>query len=346
MTKFITYDFNKDTLDQINESIESKRYYGPLSTSKVFKLADAGAKIGGEKLSDVLPKMVVSDKGFTHIIPALISKELMYDMFDSRTFKMKNKNKVKEAIISGDIIMVYSEKYKIPASIPYIVRATDTATIYVNVSNYARMNEQGMLEAIPRQESSLMALLYSAFISKVYMSPNYMPNHSEIKTLGITYGNMFGQVAAFICGISDPIMTTKFKYIGTKFFLIQTFGTDTGQDLLYRHFIDYYSDKISSKQVLNMLDEQMDINAYDNIESLFAEIMKVYPSLKNLSLTSFLETWVKRYGVSTTMAIDYTSYMLYIIISIILGASSVNIRSLDAVVPKDITDAYNSFQNK
>jgi hypothetical protein len=342
--KFLSYDFKNHTLEEINESIDAKRYYGPLSTSRVFQLADAGTKVGGEKLSEVLPKMVVSEKGFVHVSPALFSKELMYDLFDSRNFKMKNKNNIKEAIIKGSIVLVYSEKYKIPASIPYIVRATNPAVVYVNVSNYTRMTDSGMLECLPRQENALMSLLYSAYVSTIFMGPDYKPAQSVLKTMGITYGNMFGQVIAFNSAISDPIMTMKLKYIGTKFFLIQVFGTELGQDFMYRVFENYFVDRMSSKQVISLLDEQIDLDAYDDIESLFREILKLYPNLKNLSLSSFLETWVKRYGISTAMVIDYPSYMIYVIISIILGASSVNIRSLDAVVPKDIADAYNSIQ--
>lgn len=341
---FLSYDFKNHTLDVIQEALDTRNFYSPLSTSKVFQKANEGAKINGERLSDILPKMVVADQGFTQIVPERLSKEMLYELFDSRSFKFTNKSKVKDAIFNKEIVLVYSEKYKVPASIPYIVRATNPPTIYVNVANYTKMSDHGVLDVLPRQESSLMALLYSAYISLHYLKPNVNPGRSELKTFAMTYGNMFGNIVGYNAGISDPIMLNKIKYLGTKFYLIQLMGTGEGDDYMYRIMKPYFEDRLSSKQVVEMLDEQFPLDCFDNIELLFLEILKNYPNIKNLSLAPFMEAWIKRYGISSVMAADYPGYMLYIIVSVLLGAPSVNIRSLDNVVDKDIANAYKNMQ--
>lgn len=337
----IQLDFKGLTIDKINEAIDNKSLYGPLSASKVFQLADSGTK--NEKLSSMLPKMVSDEQGFTHVSYEFLSKELIYDLFESKSFKIKNKTFIKEAIIKKNLILVYSEKYKVPASIPYVIRKGTPPTIYVNVSNFTKMTDTGYLECIPRQESGLMAVLFSAYCAMAY-TEDRVPTSNVLKTMALTYSGMFGTIIGYNSSISDPIMLTKLKYLGAKFFCIQAYGTENGADLFYRNLSSYFENKISSKQVIDSLDLQFPDDSFDNIELLFTKILQVYPNIKNLSLAAFLENWIKRFGPATTMSIDYVGYMLYVMVSIILGSPAINIRSLDPVVPNTISEAYADLQ--
>jgi hypothetical protein len=334
-------------LGNLLEAIDAKPLYGPLSSSKVFEFANKSSKVNGLALTDVLPRMATDGEGFTHVPYKLLSKELVFALFESRTFKMRNKKSVQEAVEKGEVILAYSEKFKVPVSIPFIIQKTGNGyRVIVNICSYGEFDSSGSFVAKERNNTTLMSLIYTGYIVQRIVSTNYTPPLDVLKTLTITYGNMFGSIIGGLCSL-DPLTTQKMKYIGARFAATQMYGTDFSDDFGYKYLIKEYSTKYG-EYAIGSVDKFIPADSYDNLNMLIAVLTEKYPSIKPsmLNMTSFIEAWIKRYDVSVVFAIDYTGYLLYHIISVLLGSSGVNIRSMESVIPINYANSmYKTFEN-
>ena len=132
--------------DELNESIAQRKVFYRLGESELFNYANHNFKAGGLYLVDVIPRVVMTDKGFDHIGLEKMSKELQYEIFDSGRFKLSCKGAIRRLIDTDKVIPVYSDEYRLPVSIPYIVQLGANASqnkVYVNITDFVDMDQYG-----------------------------------------------------------------------------------------------------------------------------------------------------------------------------------------------------------
>ena len=110
------------TRDEINESVGQRKVFYRLGESELFNYANHNYKAGGLSLVDVIPRVVVTDHGFDHIGLEKMDKTLQYELFDSGRFKLNCKGAIRKMLDTGKVVPVYSDDYRLPVSIPYIVQ--------------------------------------------------------------------------------------------------------------------------------------------------------------------------------------------------------------------------------
>lgn len=317
------------------ESIGDRAIYYRLGESRIYSYANKNIKSGGLALNDIIPRMVVADQGFYRIELTQLDKNVRYELFDSNRFRINCKKAIEDLINKGKIVMVYSEEFRIPTSIPYIVqmKGSNDCVIYVNISDFVKMDQYGICQVeMVRNYNALMAVLFSAAVAyKTIKMTSRMPADAADGMI-LVYANMFERVINNLVNM-DPVMRDKVKYLATEFALIQMYGTAAGTELFYRYKGKYFP-KLA-KIVTDSIDSQFQIDCFDNLELFISELARVYPSLKNLTMYLIYDKWVRLYGPATALSIDYLGYHIYTICMVLLESPLITRMALEPVLEKN-----------
>lgn len=325
---------NCSPVETLDESTGARGIYYRLGESEFFEYANTHSLVGGIKMIDVIPRMTIKDQGFIHINLQMLDKQTMFELFESGRFKMNCKKTIKDMLDKGQVVMVYSDKYRLPVSIPYIAqsRSRSDATIYVNVSDFVEMDQYGQFSVkVVRNYNALMAILLAGCLSyRIITMSNSLPSDLA-DGMVLLYANMMETVINSMVHM-DPLMREKIRYLSSEFCLVQMYGTDTGLKIFERLRNTYYP-KLS-KLMMDTIDNQFDEDAFDKFTLWVAELVKNYPSLRGLSTYAIYDKWIKRYGPATAMSIDYIGYHIYTICMILMESPLTTRATLEPMLEK------------
>ena len=328
----------------LSESIGERKIFYRLGESEFFEQANKNVTINGIKLIDVIPRMVVTDQGFTQVTMSMLDKNTKYELFESGRFKMSCKSAMFKLIDSGKVVMVYSDQFRIPTAIPYIVQTDgNDATIFVNISDFVDMNQYALFEVTQaRNYNGLMAALFAACASyKIITLTSTLPADLA-DGMVLLYGCMMEKVINSLVHM-DPVMREKVKYLATEFALIQMYGTNTGTRLFYRYKQTYFP-KLS-KMITDSMDNQFKVDHFDKFSLWIQELKTNYPSMKGIDVYRVYDKWVRSYGPATSLGIDYLGYQIYTICMILMESPLVTRITLEPMLEKNRgTDMYKRLQ--
>lgn len=317
----------------LDEAVNSRKVFYRLGESEFFTYANKNSTIGGSKLIDVIPRMTVEDNGFLHVALKQLDKSVLYELFESPRFKISCKKAMQELIESGKVVMVYSETYRIPTSIPYIIqnRGND-CIVYVNVSDFVSLNQYGIFEVSQvRDYNALMAILFAACAAyRIIVSTTTLPSDLA-DGMVLMYAGMIEKIIHSIVHM-DPVMKDKIRYLATEFALIQMYGTETGTKLFYRYKNTYFP-KLS-KMITESIDNQFKLDNFDKLSLFIDELKRIYPSMKGLTLNVIYDKWIRAFGPATAMSIDYLGYHLYTICMVLFESPLVTRMALEPILEK------------
>lgn len=328
----------------LDESVGERKIYYRLGDSELFTYANQNTLISGKKLIDVIPLMTVPDQGFTQIELNQIDKPVLFELFDSNRFKINCKKQIIDMLDTGKIVLVYSETYKIPTSIPYIVQSNKANTkIFVNVSDFMVLNSYGIFTVTQnRNFNALMAILVaSATAYKIVGMNNTLPADLA-DGMVLMYAGMLNKCINSIVHM-DKLMQDKIRYLATEFALIQMYGTEKGTDLFYRYKAKYYP-KLT-KMITDSIDNQFQLDNFDKLSLFVEELKRIYPSMANLSELVLFEKWIQSFGAATAMSVDYLGYHLYTICMVLFESPLVTRVALEPIMDKSKgVDMYKRIQ--
>lgn len=332
----------EDTLD---EAVGERKIFYRLGESEFFQYANKNTGSGGLALIDIIPRMVVENQGFDRIYLDRFDKSLVYELFESARYKLNCKAAMKAMLESGDVVLVYSSQYRIPTSIPYIVQTSKLGTkVFANISDFVEMDQYGKYNVVQtRNYNALMAVIFAACIAQRIVSRKSMLPASLLDGFALSYATMLETVINSLVHM-DPVMQDKMKYLATEFALIQMYGTETGTKLFYRYKDKYYP-KLS-KLVTDTIDNQFQLDHFDNMTLFIEELKKNYPSMKGLTPYLVMDKWIRRYGPATVMSIDYLGYHLYTICMILMESPLITRMTMEPIMVKNKgTEMYRELQN-
>lgn len=335
----------QETEYPMSESIGERSIFYRLGESEIFEYANKHTMINGSLLVDVIPRMVVKDHGFVHVGFNQLAKEVRYELFESSRFKMSCKKDMVRMLEAGNVVMVYSEEYKLPTSIPYIAQSNgrNINTIFVNISDFVKIDQYGQFQVeVTRNYNALMAVLFAACVAYRIITMNSALPADLADGMILMYASMMTRVINSMVHM-DPVMSEKVRYLSAEFAMIQMYGTERGLKLFYRCKNTYFP-KLS-KMITDTMDNQFKIDNFDKL-SLFVDGLKEqYPSLKGLNTYHIYEKWVRTYGAATAMSIDYLGYHLYTIAMVLLESPLITRMALEPVLEKSKgADMYKRLQ--
>lgn len=322
------------TVPILDETVGERRIFYRLGESKVFEYANKNTTINGVKLIDLIPRMTVENNGFIHLSYTDLDKSVQYELFESNRYKINCKHAMKDMLMSGKVVMVYSEEYKLPTSIPYVIQAAKAnSRVFVNISDFVEMDQYGKIQVTQvRNYNALMAVLVAACASWSLLVRNAAISADIADCMVLMYSNMMERVIHSLVHM-DPITRDKVRYLATKFALIQMYGTDNGEKTFYRYKQTYFP-KLS-RMLTDSMDDQFHLDSFDDIGLFIEELKRLYPSMRGLSEYLVYDKWIRMYGASTAMSIDYFGYHLYTICMVLFESPLISRAALEPIMEKN-----------
>lgn len=334
-----------DTVTVLGETVGERRVFYRLGDSEIFTYANKNTMTNGQKLVDVIPRMVVADQGFLHIDYTQLDKTVQYELFEGPHYRLSCKKTLKSLIEDGSIIMVYSEEYKLPTCIPYIIQGTGkSARIFVNVSDFMQLDQYGKYQVVQaRNYNAIMAIIFAAAVSlRIVQSTAAVPADIADGMI-LIYGAMLERTINSLVHM-DPIMKDKVRYLATEFALIQMYGTEEGQRMFFTRFKNTYFPKIS-KMIAETIDAQFQTDCFDRLSSFILELKRLYPSMKGLNDSLVFDKWIRLFGAATSMSVDYLGYHIYTICMVLFESPLIFRMALEPVMEKSKgADMYRRMQ--
>lgn len=334
-----------DTLTLLGETVGERKIFYRLSDSELFEYANKNTMINGQRLVDVIPRITVENNGFLHVDYTQFDKTVQYELFEGPRYKLICKKTMCSMIDDRSVIMVYSEEYKLPTCIPYIIQGSGrSARIFVNISDFVQLDNMGKYQiAHSRNYNALMAVLFAACVALKIVQTNSAVPADLGDGMTLLYGSMLEKAINSLVHM-DPITKDKIRYLATEFALIQMYGTQTGQEMFFRRYKNTYFPKLS-KLITESLDAQFQTDNFDSISLFILELKRLYPSMKGLSDYLVYDKWIRLYGAVTAMSIDYIGYHLYTICMVLFESPLISRMALEPVMEKTKgADMYRRMQ--
>lgn len=329
----------------LDETVGERSIFYRLGESEIFEYANKHTVINGQVLVDIIPRMVVPDQGFLRVRLDQLDKNVRFELFESSRFKMTCKKTIMQMIEKGNVVMVYSEDYRLPTSIPYIAQSNgkNINVIYVNITDFVTMDQYGIFQVdVTRNYNALMAVLFAACVAyRIITMTSALPSDLG-DGMVLMYASMMERVINSMVHM-DPVMREKIRYLATEFALVQMYGTEKGLKLFYRYKTTYFP-KLS-RMITDTIDNQFKIDNFDKLSLFVDGLTEQYPSLKGLTTYMIYEKWVRTFGAATAMSIDYIGYHLYTICMVLLESPLITRVALEPVLEKNKgSDMYKRLQ--
>lgn len=328
-----------ETVEVMGESVGPRKIFYRLGESEIFIYANKNTLLGktgsSQKMIDVIPRMAIEDEGFLHIDYSQLDKTVQYELFEGPRYKMPCKKAIRSMIDSGRIKVVYSEEYKLPTCIPYIVQGSGTqARIFVNVSDFLQMDQYGKYQITSqRNYNAIMAILFAAAVSLRIVETIAAVPADLGDGIVLTYSAMLTRVINSLIHM-DQIMKEKVQYLCAEYCLIQMYGTETGQKMFFDRFAAKYFPKLSS-MVRDTIDSQFSTDSFDKLSVFAIELQRVYPFMRGLDDYKIMDKWMRLYGACTAMSIDYIGYHIYTLCMVLLESPLISRMALEPVMEKN-----------
>lgn len=327
----------------LNETTGERRVFYRLSESDMFNYANKMSTINGEKMIDVIPKMLVSGEGFVQVQYAQLDKSVKYELFEGNHYRLSCKKQMRELLDRGNVVMVYSDTYKLPTSLPYVVQNGSPSRVFVNISDFVTMDQYGTFNVTQvRNYNGLMAILFAACVAYVIVNTRMILAADVGDAMVMMYSNMLMRTINSLIHM-DPITQDKIRYLATEFALVQMYGTETGTKTFVRFRTKYFP-RLGSI-IMDSIDDQFQLDNFDSLEKFIEEIKRVYPSMRSLTMATVFDKWIRQYGAATALSIDYLGYHLYTMCMVLFESPLIVRPALEPALDKAKgADAYKRLQ--
>lgn len=331
---------------KVNESLEARNFGEKLTSSEIFQFANNHTTYGPdkEKLTDVLVKIFKEGDGFLHIAYEDLDPTVIHEIFESNKFKTENRADIIQELKGENIVMIYSDSYKLPTALPYVVRNSSPLTIYVNVTDFVTLDNYGKIKVpLYRNYGGLYAALFAAHITRKIMSSHISLSKPLLQGMTDMYSGMFASVAGRITH-ADANLKLKIRYLATQFMLIQMYGTEKG-GMIFRNSLANNFVNQMGKILTDNIDNNFQIDSFDSLNLFILEMQRLYPSLKKMTRANFLENWMAQHGPYSTFMIEYPSLMIYALSCLYFSSPLINRAMIENLVsPKVINDAVSALE--
>lgn len=328
----------------LSEAVDNRYVFYRLGESQLFNYANDMTMVNGKKLVEVLPSCTVEGQGFIHLGLKDFDPQTKYQLFESNMFRISCKKRMMDLLDNGSIIMIYSDTVKLPTCLPFIMQAGGKPRIFVNISDFVGINNlgQAVISQI-RNFNGIMAALFSASIAYVCVAKQKQVMPADITdAMCLLYSGMVTRTVNTIIHM-DPVTKDKIKYLASQFFLIQNYGTSEGVRIFQRIRKKYFPRLSDIMQ--DTIDNNFNLDSYDNLNLFIEEIKRNYPSMKTLTTSGLFNKWIYQYGPATALSLDYMAFNIYIISMIYFESPLINLMATEQVMDKAKgTDAFKRMQ--
>ena len=253
----------------------------------------------------------------------------------NRRINYGTKGKAMELLEKNKIILINKDNLKIPKFINVfgIKNGNDISTI-VNISDYI-VNK----EIYPK---TLFALIQNGLISyKLANDWNSVVSNTEIlKNACVSYSRMVTKIFDKLFALDiDNIKSDFISFVFAKFFLVNICDK-VDSEIINSIALKACFNKTSENTILDLQDENE--ISYKDIFTLFNKLFTL-KGLSTLNLRSFVENYVRMFGETSILSLDYLPSFFHTIFSSVISGGLVKDSMIDNVCGKFNNKTYTAF---
>lgn len=258
------------------------------------------------------------------------------------------KNKTIDNLDKGLIQPIFNnERSKIPSCIPsYLIVSPKTKqpTALFNLTPYGVLTKKsGEMHIDTRQ---LYAMAENATITLgCFKNWNALTmNQAVLKQGAMMYSKIFCKVLDKMFALNlSVIKSDKVRYYAAKFFLINIMEKPQGST------VDSiaYNCCVGGTTMATIRNDESTFpqGAYESYETFIKALSESIEGFGNLSVRNYLDSYIKMYGPSTVMALEYFPAFCFMIFSAVVGAHLNAEFVLVNLLAKDMDKFYNDVAN-
>lgn len=269
----------------------------------------------------------------------LLDKDMFNDSISviNRRMNYGTKSDILNMLDKNRIVLINDPDNKLPKFITTVGVITNG-----KIKNIINLNGYIINETV--YPKTLFSLLQNALITtRLSESWNKFTMNIEFtKNLSMAYSRLTTKVLDKIFAIDlDTFKSDFLSYVFAKFFLIYICDKVPGETidkLAYMSCFNRSSFDLIKDQEIQLGGDDL----YKDIFTLFKEL-KQLKGFTSLNIRSFIEEYVKMYGESSLMSLDYLPSLLHMLFSSIVGGNICKDYIIESVSGKMNLKAYNIF---
>ena len=285
-----------------------------LSDASVFKYAEM---MGSHKITNSIKALINEKQGAIFITEENL-EDVLYQM-RHKSFNYSGKFSVIDLFRKGVIRLVYNNKVKLTVAVPFFKYKMPTGGygVIVNISNYAKVDEDGKVKIDPLVLYTLM--LSGAFSLVESSHVSLLANNGLVDF----YAELIVAVLAKVINM-DLVKRDTYKFIFGKFFLMQM-GINEDRAASGAKSLTKLDDA-----TIENIDLSCPIAVFDNLETLITHLKTIFNDMNNVTLGILFDKWMRSYGESTGFALENISMFIMLFVSLITNCNNlVNIKSIE-----------------
>lgn len=260
----------------------------------------------------------------------------------NKRINFPTKGAIKINLKKENIILISNPIINLPKYLSSIGKIYNNRLVsIVDISKYTVLSKDGKYYDI--YPKTLYSLMQNGLITlELFNNWNKYTNNIEIiKNSAIAYSRLMGKIMDKILAINiDPYRSDVVNFFLAKFFLVNVCDkadNDTINNIAYNACFNE-----SSLKIVLMQEENFKDNAYSTIMNFF-DNLKSIKGLNELSFRTFLENWVRMYGDSTLLAMDYLPSFLSMTYGSIISGNIAKDAIIETIAGKYIAKSYTEF---
>lgn len=299
-----------------------------LSETSVFKYAET---MGSNKITSCIKAIINEKQGA--IYPTEEQLEDVFYKIRHKSFNYSGKFTVMDLYRKGVIKLVYNDKVNLTVAVPFFKYKMPTGGfgVIVNISNYAKLDKDGMVKIDPLILYTLM--LTGAFSLIENSNTNLLANSGLVEL----YSELMINVINKLVNV-DQVRKEIYKFIFSKFMLMQLGLSEERATASAKNIVKLDESTIES------VDLSCPISAFKDLETLINHMKSIFQDMNNVTLGILFDKWMRSYGEATAFAIENITMFEFLFVALITNCNGlVNIKSIERSANRHSTKLVTLF---
>lgn len=299
-----------------------------LSETSVFKYAET---MGSNKITSCIKAIINEKQGA--IYPTEEQLEDVFYKIRHKSFNYSGKFTVMDLYRKGVIKLVYNDKVNLTVAVPFFKYKMPTGGfgVIVNISNYAKLDKDGMVKIDPLILYTLM--LTGAFSLIENSNTNLLANSGLVEL----YSELMINVINKLVNV-DQVRKEMYKFIFSKFMLMQLGLSEERATASAKNIVKLDESTIES------VDLSCPISAFKDLETLINHMKSIFQDMNNVTLGILFDKWMRSYGEATAFAIENITMFEFLFVALITNCNGlVNIKSIERSANRHSTKLVTLF---
>ncbi len=249
-----------------------------------------------------------------------------------------------ESYLDSDRILMYyidNPQIDLPSTIPFFLyNVNGKVKCICDLSRMLSINKNGVFNV---STQSLFNILQGGVTQSLSYEKfrKLQINSDFIKSTSICYSKLMNKVFGYLLTFPYPSDEEKLAYLTSLFYLIKQLGLDF-EDPKTHNYAAMSCSTVGNAPIREIMMKYKPSD-FENFKTFCGAISTNEYFAKDLTITGFINKYLKMYMENMIFSIEYLPIFLYNLFAVEIGAFINNKNSIENNCGRYITDAYHSF---